>query len=312
MITEVLFRNFYRNHAKFEIDAVERREFAFQPFSGGMARHRAFKSLEDLRKFAMEKTPRHVYHSVAYYERPGEEDMEGKGWLGADLVFDIDGDHLDTEACRGASLVSLQCLEDAREEANKLVDVLREELDLRPTRIVFSGNRGFHIHVSGEEVLRLGARERRELVNFLKANGFDPSRFVARLGRRRVVLYEEETVGSLLRIRQGVDDPRALRVEIDEVVTQDVHRLIRAPGSINGKTGLVALPLTLRDLEKGVEDIVERAVAFRKGHLRLKFEKDFQGIILFEKVEARAGDFKVLPAYVAIYLELQEFGKVYD
>jgi DNA primase small subunit len=312
VIIEVFFRNFYRNYARFEIDAVERREFAFQPFGGGMVRHKSFKSLEDLRRFAVEKTPRHIYHSVAYYERPGEEDMEGKGWLGADLVFDIDGDHLDTEACRGATLVTLQCLEDAREEANKLVDVLREELDLKPARIVFSGNRGFHIHVSGEEVLGLGARERRELVNFLKAGGFDPSRFVARLGRRRVVLYEEVPVGSLLRIRQGVEDPRALRVEIDEVVTQDVHRLIRAPGSINGKTGLVATPLALRDLERGVEDIVERAVAFRKGHLRFRFEKELRGAVLFEKVEAGAGDFKVLPAYVAIYLELQGFGKIHD
>ncbi len=119
MIVEVFFRNFYRNYAKFDVDAVERREFAFQRFGGGMVRHNAFKTLEELRRFVTEKAPRHIYHSAAYYERPGEEDMERKGWLGADLIFDIDGDHLDTEACREGKLVSLRCLEDAKEECQQ-------------------------------------------------------------------------------------------------------------------------------------------------------------------------------------------------
>jgi DNA primase small subunit len=312
VIVEVFFRNFYRNYAEFDVDAVERREFAFQPLGGGMVRHKAFKTLEELRRFVTEKAPRHIYHSAAYYERPGEEDMERKGWLGADLIFDIDGDHLDTESCRESKLVSLRCLEDAKEEANKLIDVLERELGLKPRRVVFSGNRGFHVHVSDEEALALGAKERRELVNYLKAAGFDPTRFEAKLGRRRVVVYEEEVAGSLLRLRQGVEDPRALKVEIDEVVTQDVHRLIRTPGSLNGKTGLVALPLTTQDLGKEVETIVDRAIAFRKGNLKVRFEEDFAGAALFEKVEARRGDVKVLPAYLAIYLELQEVGKIYD
>ncbi len=246
---EVFFRNFYRNYAKFDVDAVERREFAFQPFGGGMVRHKAFKTLEELKKFVVEKTPRHIYYSSAYYERPGEEDMERKGWFGADLIFDIDGDHLDTEACRESKMVSLACLEDAKEEANKLIDALERELGLRPHRVVFSGNRGFHVHVAEEEAQTLGAKERRELVKYLKATGFDPSRFEVRLGKRRIVLYEEEVGGNMLRVRQGVEDPRALRIEIDEVVTQDVHRLIRLPGSLNGKTGIVTLLLTHSRLE---------------------------------------------------------------
>ncbi|MEM1597499.1 MAG: DNA primase catalytic subunit PriS [Pyrobaculum sp.] len=313
MIVEVFFRNFYRNYAKFEVDAVERREFAFQPFGDrGMVRHKAFKNLEELRRFIVEKTPRHVYYSSAYYERPGEEDMDNKGWAGADLVFDIDGDHLDTEACRESELVSLLCLEDAKEEANKLIDVLYEELGLRPAKVVFSGNRGFHIHVSGEEVAALGQKERRELVNYLKATGLDLAKFQVRVGRKKVVLYEEEVRGNLLRIRKGIDDPRALRVEVDEVVTQDVHRLIRLPGSINGKTGLVALPISVQDLGKDVGQIVDRAIAFRKGQLKFKFERALRGVVLFDKVEAEEGEVKTLPSHLAVYLELQGFGKIYD
>ncbi|MFN3804613.1 MAG: DNA primase catalytic subunit PriS [Pyrobaculum sp.] len=311
MIVEVLFRNFYRNYAKLEVEDIDRREFAIQPFKGGMARHKAFRTLEELRRFVVEKTPRHLYHSTAYYQNPEGGEMESKGWLGADLVFDIDGDHLDTEACREEA-ISLRCLEDAKEEANKLLDVLTQELDLRPWKVVFSGNRGFHIHVRDREVVTLGQRERRELVSFLKAVGFDPQRFVKKVGRKKVVLYEEEPVGSLIRVRKGVENLADMRVEVDEVVTQDIHRLIRMPGSLNGKTGLVALPLDVRDLERDIDKIVERAVAFRKGHLKIKFKKPVRGVALFEKVEAREGDVRTLPAYLAIYLALQEFGEIHD
>jgi DNA primase small subunit len=59
-LIEVFFHNYYRNHARFEVDAVERQEFALQPFSGGMVRHKAFKTLEELKKFIIEKAPRHI------------------------------------------------------------------------------------------------------------------------------------------------------------------------------------------------------------------------------------------------------------
>jgi DNA primase small subunit len=316
VIVEVLFRNFYRNRARLEVDAIERRELAFQLFSGAVIRHKAFRGIEELGKYVVERTPRHVYFSSAYYERPDESDMERKGWLGADLVFDIDGDHLETEACRGGELVTLECLDDARREALKLVDILEEELGVSPSRIAFSGHRGFHIYVSEREVLSLGQRERRELVNYLRAVGLDLSKFVVGPGRgsrkRGAPLYELEDAGNLKRLRRGLEDPRALRVEIDEKVTQDVHRLMRVPGSLNGKTGLVALPLSRGDLERGVESVVERAIAFRKGYLKLRLEKPLRAAVLFERVEAGRGDVRVLPAHVSVYLELQEYGKICD
>ncbi len=42
-----------------------------------------------------ETVPSDVYHSCAYYENP-DFDMDKKGWIGADLVFDIDADHIPT------------------------------------------------------------------------------------------------------------------------------------------------------------------------------------------------------------------------
>jgi len=40
-----------------------------------------------------EKTPIHLYYSSAYYEEPSADKMDLKGWLGSDLIFDIDSDH---------------------------------------------------------------------------------------------------------------------------------------------------------------------------------------------------------------------------
>ncbi len=76
--------------------AIEEREFAFFLFKERiMVRHRSVTNLNGLRNLLCEVKPSDVYHSCAYYENP-EADMDKKGWLGADLVFDIDADHIPT------------------------------------------------------------------------------------------------------------------------------------------------------------------------------------------------------------------------
>ena len=80
--------------------------------------------------------------------------------LGADLIFDLDADHI----LRGSYQ---QMLERIREEAIKLVTVLDEELgvDMRTARLVFSGGRGYHIHVQEIALRSFDAQERREIVD---------------------------------------------------------------------------------------------------------------------------------------------------
>jgi len=60
-----------------------------------MLRHKGFIDIESLRTSLCTIVPSDVYYSSAYYERPQEE-MKQKGWLGADLIFDIDADHIHT------------------------------------------------------------------------------------------------------------------------------------------------------------------------------------------------------------------------
>ena len=58
-------------------------------------RHGGYKSKEDLLRNLSIIAPHSIYHSAAFYGFPTATSMNEKEWLGAELVFDIDADHLD-------------------------------------------------------------------------------------------------------------------------------------------------------------------------------------------------------------------------
>ena len=76
--------------------SLKRREFGFLLLEKKvMVRHKGFIDADRLRSSLCNIVPSDVYYSSAYYERP-EEEMKAKEWLGADLIFDIDADHIPT------------------------------------------------------------------------------------------------------------------------------------------------------------------------------------------------------------------------
>jgi len=92
--------------------------------------------------------------------------MVDKGWMGADLIFDLDGDHLpgvsDTDFPKMIELV--------QEQAWRLwSEFLEAEFGFREeyVQITFSGHRGFHIHVRDPAYLHLDSNARRQLVNYI-------------------------------------------------------------------------------------------------------------------------------------------------
>ena len=58
-------------------------------------RHEGYKSRDDLQRNLAKIAPHSVYHSAAFYGFPTAIKMHEKEWMGAELVFDIDADHLD-------------------------------------------------------------------------------------------------------------------------------------------------------------------------------------------------------------------------
>lgn len=138
-----------------------------------MRRHLGFGTVGELNEYMKAFHPAHVYHSVAYYDYPSAPTMQEKGWKGADLIFDLDADHL------GLKVDShRQMLDAVKESTRRLVDdFLLDELGIREADmgIVFSGNRGYHVHISDPRLQRLESPERREIVDYVTGVGMDMS-----------------------------------------------------------------------------------------------------------------------------------------
>lgn len=149
-----------------------RREFAFVYFdSGGMHRPVAFRSKKDLDSFVRRKTPLHSYYSTAYYSNP-EAPMAEKEWLGADLVFDLDADHIPGSE----ELNYVEQLKRVKEKCRLLIhDFLINDFDFKKEdmSLYFSGHRGYHIHVRDDEILDLSSQARREIVDYITGTGLD-------------------------------------------------------------------------------------------------------------------------------------------
>ena len=138
-----------------------------------MRRHATLRSPEEFLGFLRRETPRHVYYSSAYYRHPAAPTMAEKGWQGADLIFDLDSDHLrGAEALDYAGQLAL-----VKTRLVALVDdFLFGDFGIDPasTSFVFSGGRGYHVHVQDDRFRPLTSPERRELVDYVLGTGFDP------------------------------------------------------------------------------------------------------------------------------------------
>ncbi len=171
-----LFKWYYDRYAsKVRCEKVERREFGFMLFDKDvMIRHKSFKSVDELRKFIIEIVPKHAYHSIAIYERP-EAPMEEKGWISAELLFDIDADHTaEKYGIKMSPETYPRCISIAAEETIKLIeDFLLTDfgLSMREIDVLFSGGRGFHVHVKNEEFSSMDRAMRQEIVDYITGNG---------------------------------------------------------------------------------------------------------------------------------------------
>ena len=147
------------------------REWMFIPWgSKPPDRHRGFSDKSELLHYLHHKAPHSCFHSTAYYNDPSERKMVDKGWMGADLIFDLDGDHLpgvsDTDFPKMIELV--------QEQTWRLwSEFLEPEFGFREeyAQITFSGHRGFHIHVRDPSYLQLDSNARRQLVNYIRGEG---------------------------------------------------------------------------------------------------------------------------------------------
>ena len=215
------FCEYYRNPSNVIPAPIfpEQREFGYLTFKDHfMIRHRRFSAANSLRLALNQVVPSDVYHSCAYYENP-DFDMDKKGWLGADLVFDIDADHIESQCnkihdeftcakcgfsgkgitpeacpvCEGTKFVTKTwpcelCIQAAREETAKLIDMLSNDFGFSSDElhVFFSGHRGFHVHVETEAVRSLDGMARKEIVDYITGLGIAVlEKDVKETGRKR-------------------------------------------------------------------------------------------------------------------------------
>jgi DNA primase small subunit len=135
-------------------------------------RHRGFRKPNELLSHVVRKIPKSCFYSTAYYTDPNQRLMKDKGLQGADLIFDLDGDHL-PGVTDGDFPTMMHVIQ---EQAHQLwFDFLEPEFgfDSRHLQITFSGHRGFHLHYRAPDIWSLDSQARRELVSHIKGEGVD-------------------------------------------------------------------------------------------------------------------------------------------
>ncbi|MDG6939108.1 MAG: hypothetical protein JRN39_01740 [Nitrososphaerota archaeon] len=201
------FRRYYvQKVSRVEVPPeIHQREFGVLTFDDAMVRHLSCRDEGELRSLLLREAPKSAYCSVSYYELPSGQ-MEEKGWLRSDLVFDIDSDTLDLpcraehelhvcracgatfrrpgqacSSCGGTNVEPVgwtceRCLEGAMVEVMKLTDFLEKDFGVLSGNVVvyFSGNAGYHVHVVGSQYDLLNQGGRAEMVDYMSGKGLLP------------------------------------------------------------------------------------------------------------------------------------------
>ena len=163
------------------------------------------KDVDTLRRWLLDLAPAHVYFTTSRWldpQRLGPRELRGRKagypiahnvFLGQELYFDIDapGD-----------------LAAAKRHARSLLDLLRGE-GLQDLRLVYSGNKGFHVHA----------------YDFEKRFGPD----LPEDPRKREAAAQAARTDLVTRIVNA-------GIGIDVDITMDPRRILRLPGTVHGKT----------------------------------------------------------------------------
>ena len=222
-VTKGWLRNAYREYYFRGSDRIEfpdelsSREFGYIPFGGGMNRHLSFSNTGEALAEILKQSPSSIYCSNARYESPTRP-IDEKGWLGAELIFDIDATDIPTPCkkghdlwycekchasgklprpakctkCGGASVefhgTCETCLDAAKEHAKRVIGFLTEDfgVELGTIRVYFSGNRGYHLHVYDRRFEPLDQQARGEIAEYMRGSSLPLTQTIASTLRRRL------------------------------------------------------------------------------------------------------------------------------
>jgi len=167
------FTQYYRTAELWTPPRLRNREWMFIPFGPAKPiRHKGFSSIEEVRQYICERPFHSCFYSTAYWKKPYELKMADKDWLGADLIFDLDGDHLPGITDRDFPGMIRVIQEQAWSLWN---DFLEPDFGFKEEhlQVTFSGHRGFHLHYRDPKFFHLDSEARRELVSHIRGEGVE-------------------------------------------------------------------------------------------------------------------------------------------
>jgi DNA primase small subunit len=187
------FKSYYASHWTRSPHSVSSREFGFGSWTKTIeSRHYAFANEKGMNSYLQRNVPFFISYSEAFYRYPAGRPIQKKDWNGGEVVFDIDANELGCECVQnhGNNWVCDICMARAKECAMRLIDdflVKEFKIPKNDIEVNFSGNRGYHIHVtSGYEKIKGYARK--EIADYVNGNGIEyDNMFVEDKVRRKIV-----------------------------------------------------------------------------------------------------------------------------
>ncbi len=283
------------------------------------SRHLGFKSKDLLLNEIVTNVPHSVYHSSAFYEFPIARRMIEKNWQGAELVFDIDADHLDIHCadnhdawmcsnpecehkgtgrppekcpeCEGDSFSSFKwlcdrCLERAKRDTVKLYDKFLLKhfgIDEDKTILNYSGHRGYHIRVNDPKIHELDSNARSEIARYITGDGLSSS--ITSKGNLRVIPTGELRSWQLPSIARRIADAMIAFIDnLDFYEGNDRWLKYLVEGKKDAIDGLSRNPPILSYKVKGIgvkswQEIVEQAITFYNAEIDLPVTHDIHRVI---------------------------------
>ena len=225
------FNQYYQNH---EVDFTwlekpSQHEFRWRCADGSWRKSkRRVSSIETFRKSISQDNPSDLYFSTSSWLNPvdlprlSDETRPHPILLNHLIVFDID-----------FAPLSLENLEQARTTTVKLQNWIEKNYDYELISISFSGSKGFHLFYHDLDRSLFSFENARERENAVKE-------------ARNKLLQEVLLAG----------------FKVDPRITADTRRIIRLPGSIHGKTGLLCHRISLERLTKSVDSWINQVPSF--------------------------------------------------
>ncbi|MDG5774946.1 DNA primase small subunit PriS [Haloarculaceae archaeon H-GB1-1] len=174
------FGDYYRRAELSPPPEANEREWGYIPWTSGpgetMVRHKSMLDIGAIEEFLARERPRHVYFSAGRYDDPSANSMSKKTWRSSDLVFDLDADHLPSVTLGEDSYAEM--LRKCKGALKRLLDFLEDDFAFEDLTVVFSGGRGYHVHVRDEGIQTLDRDARREIVDYVRGIGLDPDGIV--------------------------------------------------------------------------------------------------------------------------------------